>query len=65
MVQKVIFDKEKNKEERLRFIKYWANYVKNHDDTDWSKQQAELINSQFQNSNKFNKENLKYFLNKK
>ena len=33
-----------NKEDRLNFIKYWANYVKTHSDKEWSKQQNIIIN---------------------
>ncbi len=43
MVQKIIFDKAKNKEERMWFIRYWANYVRTHKDEEWSEQQAILI----------------------
>lgn len=39
--------KRKNAEERLKFIDYWANYVKTHEDEEWSEQQNILINSQF------------------
>lgn len=35
-----------NQEDRLNFVKYWANYVKTHDDENWSKQQNIVINSQ-------------------
>ncbi len=38
--------KEKNKKERREFVKYWAEYVKNHDDKKWSRQQNVVINSQ-------------------
>ncbi|MBI2449131.1 hypothetical protein HYV49_02435 [Candidatus Pacearchaeota archaeon] len=37
-----------NKEERLNFVRYWAQYVKNHKDEDWSGQQNLLIDSQVQ-----------------
>jgi len=40
-------EKRKNFRERLKFIKYWANYIKTHPDREWSKQQKELIDSQF------------------
>lgn len=40
---------EKNKEDRLWMIKYWANYVKTHPDKDWSLQQAILIDSIIKN----------------
>lgn len=35
-----------NQEDRMNFVKYWANYVKTHDDAEWSEQQNILINSQ-------------------
>ncbi|MEK6917700.1 MAG: hypothetical protein AABW51_02020 [Nanoarchaeota archaeon] len=37
---------ERNFKERLEFIKFWANYVKTHNDEDWSEQQNIIINSQ-------------------
>lgn len=37
---------EKNFKERLKFIKFWANYVKTHNDEEWSEQQNIIINSQ-------------------
>ena len=39
-----------NKEDRINFVEYWANYVKNHSDKVWSKQQNILINSQIKNA---------------
>jgi len=39
--------KKKNSEERLRFVEYWANYVREHSDEEWSKQQNVLIEGQF------------------
>lgn len=39
-------EKEKNFIERLEFIKFWVNYIKTHDDEDWSRQQNIIINSQ-------------------
>lgn len=50
MVKEMIFDKEGNFKERIEFVKYWAKYVRTHDDKDWSRQQAMLINSQLENS---------------
>ncbi len=41
------FDKEKNRKERLEFIKLWATYVKEHSDEEWSEQQKIIIDSQF------------------
>ncbi|MFC4407888.1 hypothetical protein [Haloarchaeobius iranensis] len=32
-------------------IKQWAEYVRTHDDAEWSRQQNKLINSQLQSAN--------------
>ncbi len=45
-------EKRKNFNERLKFIDMWVEYIKTHDDKDWSKQQANLINSQIKFKNK-------------
>jgi hypothetical protein len=37
-----------NREERMNFVEYWAEYIRTHPDKDWSKQQAVLIDSQLQ-----------------
>jgi hypothetical protein len=34
-----------NQEERNKFIEFWAEYVRTHDDQDWSSQQNVIINS--------------------
>ena len=39
-----------NKEERMNFVKYWADYVKTHSDKEWSRQQNILINSLMENA---------------
>ena len=39
-----------NKEDRMNFVKFWAEYVRTHPDKDWSRQQNILINSQIQNA---------------
>ncbi|MBL7147589.1 MAG: hypothetical protein ISS82_02080 [Nanoarchaeota archaeon] len=39
-----------NKEDRINFVKYWANYVRTHPDKVWSKQQNILINSGIQSA---------------
>lgn len=46
-------DMEKNRQERLWFVRHWANYVKTHPDKDWSKQQNVLINSMIQNAKRY------------
>jgi len=35
-----------NKEDRMNFIKYWAEYIKTHSDKEWSSQQKVLIDAQ-------------------
>lgn len=35
-----------NKEDRMNFIKYWAEYIRTHSDKEWSSQQKELIDAQ-------------------
>lgn len=37
---------DKNFQDRLDFIKFWAKYVKTHPDKEWSKQQNVVIDSQ-------------------
>ncbi len=39
-------DAEDNAKERLKFVAFWANYVKTHSDDVWSEQQNVVINSQ-------------------
>ena len=46
-------DLESNRQERLWFIRYWANYVRTHSDKEWSKQQNVLINSMFQGARSY------------
>ncbi len=37
---------EEKKKQRIKFVKYWADYIKTHDDKKWSKQQNIIIDSQ-------------------
>ena len=39
-----------NKEDRMNFVKYWAEYIRTHPDEDWSRHQKLLINSQMKNA---------------
>jgi hypothetical protein len=39
-----------NKEDRMNFVEYWAEYVRSHPDKVWSRQQNILINSMMQNA---------------
>ncbi|SDN46749.1 hypothetical protein SAMN05192554_1445 [Haloarchaeobius iranensis] len=41
----------RNAEQRRAMIKQWAEYVRTHDDAEWSRQQNKLINSQLQSAN--------------
>ncbi len=41
----------RNIEQRRAFIKRWAEYVRTHDDAEWSRQQNTLINSQLKSAN--------------
>lgn len=41
-----------NKEDRMNFVEYWAEYVRTHEDKDWSEQQRILIDSQIKNARK-------------
>jgi hypothetical protein len=47
------FDKEKNLEEKLKFIHYYAEWVKKVPNEVWSKQQAELLDSFMMNAQNF------------
>ena len=42
-----------NKEDRMNFVKYWADYIRGNKDEVWGKQQNVLINSQIQNAKHF------------
>ena len=46
-------DKMRNFRDRIWFVKFWAEYVKNNPDEVWSKGQAILIDSQFQSARDF------------
>src|SRR3989344_4236189 len=51
-MQKLKTDKD-NKQERMNFVEYWADFVKNNPDKIWSKQQKILIDSQIENARNF------------
>jgi len=44
-------DQRRNMEQRRAMIKRWAEYVRSHDDKEWSRQQNRLIDSQLQSAN--------------
>ena len=39
-----------NREARMNFVNYWAEFVKTHPDKEWSAQQNKLINSMLQSA---------------
>lgn len=44
------FTSENNKE-RMKFVDFWAQYIRTHDDKTWSKQQNVIINSAINSAN--------------
>jgi hypothetical protein len=40
----------RNREERLRFVREWAEYVRTHPDDDWGEQVNKLVDSQIQSA---------------
>jgi len=46
-------DIEMNRQERMKFVALWADFVRIHEDREWSQQQNVLINSMFQNSKNY------------
>ncbi len=47
------FNKDKNLEERLNFVRSYVKWIKSTDNEDWSNQQADFINSLLDNSTNF------------
>jgi hypothetical protein len=43
-MEKLIASKNR-RQDRLNYVKYWAEYIKTHSDEEWSRQQNILINS--------------------
>jgi hypothetical protein len=39
--------RKRNREERLKFVRWYAEWVKTHSNKEWSQQQKELIDGQF------------------
>ncbi len=48
-------EKMRNFRDRIWFIKYWAEYIKNNPDKKWGRGQANLINPQMRSSKEFYK----------
>lgn len=53
MYMELRFDRKKNLEERIKFIHYYADWVKKVPNEVWSAQQAKLINSFMKNAKNF------------
>lgn len=49
-------NKTSNEKQRMNFVEFWAEYVKNHSDKDWRSQQEKLINSQINSKIKISPE---------
>jgi len=47
------FDREQNLKERLKFIRFYAKWVKTVPNEIWSRQQADFIDSLFDNAKNF------------
>jgi hypothetical protein len=47
MKRKFLKPGKDNNEDRINFVKYWADFVRTHDDEEWSEQQNILLNSQY------------------
>ncbi len=39
-----------NREDRMNFVEYWADFIKNNPDEVWSEQQRVIIDSQINNA---------------
>jgi len=52
-------EKEINKRERMKFVKFWADYIRTHSDKDWSEQQIIVIDSQIKGAHSLIKEDNK------
>lgn len=45
------YENKRDSKERIEFVKFWANYMKEAKNEDWSSQQAVLINSVLESAN--------------
>jgi hypothetical protein len=50
MIMELLFDRDANAKERLAFVRIYAAWVKRTPNAEWSRQQALLINSFFENA---------------
>ncbi len=54
------FDKKQNLKERLQFLRFYTRWIKSVPNEVWSGQQAEFINSLFENAKNFSLKPEKY-----
>ncbi len=54
------FDKKQNMAERLKFLRFYCQWVKSVPNEVWSKQQAEFIDSLFDNAKNFSLDAKRY-----
>ncbi|VVB86617.1 Uncharacterised protein [uncultured archaeon] len=54
------FDRKQNLGERLKFLHFYSRWVKSVPNEIWSKQQAEFIDSLFENAKNFSMDRQKY-----
>jgi len=50
----------KRHEERMKWVDFWANFVRTHSDAEWSKPQKMLIDSQVQSARSYDFDPKKY-----
>lgn len=55
-----MFDKKQNLEERLKFVRFYSQWVKSVPNEVWSRQQVEFIDSLFENAKNFQLDAMKY-----
>ncbi|MFB6283659.1 MAG: hypothetical protein ABEK59_06960 [Halobacteria archaeon] len=47
---------ERNRRQRLDFVKWWAEYVKTHDDREWGRQVNRLVDEQLKSARRSREE---------
>jgi hypothetical protein len=50
--RKFLIPRKNNREERINFVKFWADYIRHHSDKEWSREQNVIIDSQIKNVRK-------------
>ncbi len=60
LIMDLTFDKKQNLAERLKFLRFYSQWVKSVPNEVWSKQQAEFIDSLFENAKNYPLDAKKY-----